>query len=53
MKELEPWKKEVDKRGRQVIGEAKEVVDQSKCKEGECTAGNFVTDAMIDSVSNF
>lgn len=53
VRELEPWKKAVDKKGQMYVGEAKVLIDQSKCKKGECNAGNFVTDAMVKSVSTF
>ncbi|XP_063706239.1 apyrase-like [Culicoides brevitarsis] len=49
VKELEPWKQEVERRGRHYFGEAKVLIDNSNCKLGECTAGDLLTDAMVES----
>lgn len=52
VKELEPWKKAIDKIGRKYVGNTTVLIDQSKCKQVECNAGNLVTDAMVETVSN-
>lgn len=53
-KELEPWKKDVDKVGNVVVGTSKVELqsNQGVCYREECNMGNFITDAMVYSYIN-
>ncbi|KAF9977330.1 hypothetical protein BGZ73_006371 [Actinomortierella ambigua] len=41
------WRKEFEEWGKTVLGEATADFDVQGCREGECTMGNFVADAML------
>ncbi len=51
--EMKPWKAEVEAMGSEVVGSSLVELDKltHDCYTGECTLGNFVADAMVDSVS--
>ncbi|XP_014477409.1 PREDICTED: apyrase isoform X2 [Dinoponera quadriceps] len=48
LKELEPWKKEVDAKAMKKIGSSRVALDY-RCRNKECNLGNFITDAMVDA----
>lgn len=50
LEELKPWQSKLEIYT-QTYGETKVTLDISNCFREECNIGNFVTDAMIDTVS--
>ncbi|XP_066597557.1 apyrase-like isoform X2 [Prorops nasuta] len=48
VKELIPWKQEVDQMAKKVLGQTRVHLDNS-CRVAECNLGNLITDAMVDS----
>lgn len=49
MRELEPWKKEFHAISRQVISVTDVALDSSNCKFAECTMGDVIADAFLNS----
>ncbi|KAG0042255.1 hypothetical protein BGZ83_000704 [Gryganskiella cystojenkinii] len=48
LKEIDGWRSEFEEWGQTVLGVATDSFDQGTCKQGECTMGNLVADAMLD-----
>ena len=48
LKEIDGWRHEFEEWGQTVLGVATASFDQSSCKQGECSMGNLVADAMLD-----
>ncbi|KAF9180734.1 hypothetical protein BGZ51_005922 [Haplosporangium sp. Z 767] len=48
LKKIDGWRKEFEEWGQTVLGVATDSFDQDSCKQGECTMGNLVTDAMLE-----
>lgn len=49
MKELAPWKIEVDKYGNVIHGETRVQLDTFNCNQRECLLGNLIADSMVHS----
>lgn len=49
LEELQPWKNDVDKIGKKVVGESIVFLNGS-CTSGECNLANLITDAMVEKV---
>ncbi|CAI2172712.1 10956_t:CDS:2 [Funneliformis geosporum] len=49
---VKQWREPFDKYVKMVIGEAEDDYDQLNCQRGECTMGNLITDAMLESRNN-
>uniref|UniRef100_U5EW72 Apyrase n=1 Tax=Corethrella appendiculata TaxID=1370023 RepID=U5EW72_9DIPT len=47
LRELEPWRDEIDKIGNRIVGKTK-VLLSNDCRLDECNLGTFVTDAFLD-----
>lgn len=48
VREMIPWKEQVDRVALRDIGLVKTTLDRSECAFRECNFGNFVTDAFVD-----
>lgn len=48
LKEIDGWRHEFEEWGQTVLGVATDSFDQATCKQGECSMGNLVADAMLD-----
>ncbi|XP_017045842.1 apyrase isoform X2 [Drosophila ficusphila] len=46
---MQPWKVEVDEKGKVVVGTTKVDLTKDDCNAGECNLGNFFCDAMVHS----
>lgn len=49
MKELQPWKYELERTTKHVIGSTKIDLQISRCKYEECPLGNLITDSMVEA----
>ncbi|CAG8667965.1 7670_t:CDS:2 [Funneliformis mosseae] len=49
---VKKWREPFDKYVKIVIGKAKDDFNQLNCQRGECTMGNLITDAMLESRNN-
>ena len=49
---LKPWKEQVDLVGDRKLGIVKTQLNRADCAFGECSFGNFVTDAFVDYFVN-
>lgn len=45
--ELIPWRKEVERLGKRVIGNAETSLMNEGCRHGECALGSFIADACV------
>lgn len=52
IRQLAPWKAEVDKVALREVGSVKTTLYQKDCARDECTFGNFVTDAFVEYFIN-
>uniref|UniRef100_A0A182RKD6 Apyrase n=1 Tax=Anopheles funestus TaxID=62324 RepID=A0A182RKD6_ANOFN len=52
VRELKPWREEVERLGTQVIGQSDVFLDRESCRWCECTLGDVATDAFADKYSN-
>lgn len=50
MEELKPWKEAVDAEGNRDIGVSKVDFAKSGCYNRECSMGDLIADAYVDSV---
>lgn len=44
---IEPWKKDIDERGKRIVGVTKVPLQKEPCSKRECNLGNFVADAFV------
>lgn len=49
MEAIEPWKGNIDEKGRQIVGKTNVPLLKYPCSNQECNLGNFVADALVDS----
>ncbi|XP_052751850.1 trifunctional nucleotide phosphoesterase protein YfkN-like [Galleria mellonella] len=49
LKELEPWREEVDAVGKEVLGSTLATLDQ-RCTQGECTLGTWACDGFLEEL---
>lgn len=47
--ELVPWRNDVEKLGKRVVGSTSLDLIHTECRHGECLLGNFVTDAFVSA----
>ena len=47
LEEIKPWRQKLDKLTKQIIGSVAQVMTLARSRE--CTMGNFVADAMVQS----
>jgi 5'-nucleotidase len=52
VKELQPWKQEVDKVALKELGTLLGTLNKPDCATDECTFGNFAADAFVDYIVN-
>ncbi|CAO1441184.1 unnamed protein product [Diamesa serratosioi] len=52
IRQMAPWKAEVDKISLREVGSIKTTLYQKDCARDECTFGNFVTDAFVEYFIN-
>ncbi|XP_001848684.2 apyrase [Culex quinquefasciatus] len=48
MRELIPWREEVDVLANRHVGSSRVILSKAECRTGECNFGNFVADAFVD-----
>jgi 2',3'-cyclic-nucleotide 2'-phosphodiesterase (5'-nucleotidase family) len=53
LRELEPWKKQVDAEGSREIGQLKVDLPRTGCYNQECAMGSFIADSYVDAVRSY
>lgn len=47
---MQPWREEIDAKGKVIVGETVVDLVKSTCSYTECNLGNFFCDAMVHAV---
>ncbi|XP_055607689.1 apyrase-like [Uranotaenia lowii] len=52
MRELIPWREEVDQQAKRSVGSSRVILSKPECRLGECNLGSLIADAFVDFFTN-